>query len=198
MCCWYVPDTLQILVDSLRTLNYWVLRVLLTRRTSDLLMCCGCFEWITLQSRTTLCNVSVTRITVGHLIKKKKLYRFSCSIQYLSSVVKSNHPPTLRTKALSDRCQLSYPPTFRKERDLKIVTNPLAVVITVARDHKEKLWKRDRLVAHTTVLSITSCRVDLIAVEFAFVCHHQRLLTPPFSRASSSHAYETRIRAQCR
>jgi hypothetical protein len=32
MCCGYVPDTLQILVDSLRMLNYWVLIVLLTRR----------------------------------------------------------------------------------------------------------------------------------------------------------------------
>jgi hypothetical protein len=58
--------------------------------------------------------------------------------------------------------------------------------------------RSDRLAAHTTVLSVTSCRGDWIVVEFAFVCHHQRFLTPPFPRASSSHTYETRTRAQCR
>jgi hypothetical protein len=40
---------------------------------------------------------------------------------------------------------------------------------------------------HTLLLFIASCRLDVKDVESAVVCHHQRLLTPPFPRVKSRH-----------
>jgi hypothetical protein len=57
------------------------------------------------------------------------------------------------------------PPKLQKERNLKILTNPLAVVITVARDHKKKLRKRNRLAAHTQVVILTRLALVLNVVK---------------------------------
>ncbi len=108
------------------------------------------------------------------------------------------HPHASNRNVLSDRCQPSYPPHSERSEISRSSLNPLATPIAVGLDHKEKFRKKESLAAHTTVPSVTSCLVDWTIVEFTFVYHRQRFLTPPFPRASISHAYETRTRAQCR
>jgi hypothetical protein len=51
---------------------------------------------------------------------------------------------------------------------------------------------------HTLLLFIAACRLDVKDVESAVVCHHQRLLTPPFPRVKSRHTEETGTRAEYR
>ena len=91
---------------------------------------CRCYERCNLEEMK-LSNISCSHACVSLIIlwlglKSSRLGFIKCLFceRILSRLVTSRtkHTPPLRTGALSDSCQLSYPPTLQKERDLKIVT----------------------------------------------------------------------------